>query len=64
MGVHEIHSNHQGQYGPGTGLMNQTICKLTGKTPRQTKDSECKKEIGWTPQTKDGLRVVQRVNMV
>ncbi len=28
------------------GLMTQTICKLTMKTPRQTKDSECKKEIG------------------
>jgi phospholipid N-methyltransferase len=46
MGHNEVHSNHVGDYGPGTGLMTQTICKLTGKTPRQTKDSECKKEIG------------------
>jgi hypothetical protein len=46
LGKKTVHYDGPGDYGPGTGLMDQTICKLTGKTPRQTKDSECKREIG------------------
>ena len=46
LGTKQVHSAHNGDYGPGTGLMEQSICKVTGKTPRQTKDGECKKEIG------------------
>jgi hypothetical protein len=42
LGKTQVHSNHRGDYGPGTGLMNQSMCKLTGKRPGRTKDDECK----------------------
>jgi hypothetical protein len=46
LGTKQVHSNHMGDYGPGTGLMNQSICNLTGKRPGRTKDDECKEEWG------------------